>query len=212
MRGRTATMAVPETVLLRNQHGHHLVPSGSQGVEDLGFGVAQRVHGWSDCFGEVSQYRRVQSVGLGQLTGGPGEVPHLAGVDYDHRHRLGCKGSHERQLQAARSLQQHHDRLEGLQLGDQFTDPCLVMWNFPSVVRGTDGYIHLGLGYIDACVDHFLLYEHLLRIAGPSLHDAGLVGPGNCSGSIREGCGDPRLATACHDPGGCGLPHPDPPQ
>ena len=54
--------------------------------------VAQRAHGRSDCFGEVSQYRRVQSVGLGQLPSGSGEVPHLAGVDDDHRHRLGCQG------------------------------------------------------------------------------------------------------------------------
>ena len=34
----------------------------------------------------------------GQLPGGPGEVPHLAGIDDDHRHRLGCQGSHQRAL------------------------------------------------------------------------------------------------------------------
>ena len=46
-----------QAVLLRDQHGHHLMPAGSQGVEDLGLGVPQRSYGWSNRFGEVSQYR-----------------------------------------------------------------------------------------------------------------------------------------------------------
>ena len=79
------------------------------------------------------------------------------------------------------------------------------------LLRWVRRILTLGLGYIDAYVDHFSLHEHLLRIIGPSLHDAGLVGPGNCSGSIRNGCGDPRLCPVFHDPGGYGLPHPDPP-
>ena len=83
-----------QAVLLRDQHGHHLVPAGSQGIEGLSLGVSKRAHGRADCFGEVSQDRCVQSVGLGQLPGGPGEVLHLAGVDDDHRHRVGCQGSH----------------------------------------------------------------------------------------------------------------------
>ena len=49
----------------------------------------------------------------------------------------------------------------------------------PSAVCWTDGNVHLGFGYIDAYVDPFLLHEHLLRITGPSLQDAGSVGPGN---------------------------------
>ena len=44
---------------------------------------------------------------------------------------------------------------------------------------------------------------------GPSLQDAGLVGPGNCSGSLRGGCGDPRYETAFHYQGDTGLPYPD---
>ena len=82
----------------------------------------------------------------------------------------------------------------------------------PSVVCRTDGNVHLGFGYIDAYVGLFLLHEHLLRITGPSLQDAGSIGPGNCSGSVREGCGDPRFVTVFYDLGGCGLPRPDPPK
>ena len=201
-----------QAVLLRDQHDHHLVPAGGQSVEGLGFGVPQRAHGRSDRFSEVSQDRRVQSVGLGQSPGGPGEVSNLTRVDDDHGQRRRCQGCHQWQFQAARSLQQHQGGTQVLHLGDQFPNPSLVEGDNPSLARGTDGNIHLGLGYIDAYVDTFLLHEHLLRIAGPSLQDAGLVGPGNCSGSVREGCGDPRFPAAFYDLGGCGLPHPDPPR
>ena len=65
-----------------------------------------------------------------------------------------------------------------------------------SALDRRDGAAALAHGYIHAYVDPFLIHEHLLRITGPSLHDAGLVvvnalfceqGPGNCSGSIRGG-------------------------
>ena len=42
--------------------------------------------------------------------------------------------------------------------------------------------------------------------AGPSLHDTGSIGPGNCSGSAGGECGDPRYWTVCRDPGNAGLP------
>ena len=183
-----------KTVLLRDQHGHHLVPAGSQGVERLGLGVPQRARGRSDCFGEVGYDRRVKRVGLGQLPGGPGKVPHLAGVDDDHWQLLGRQSCYKGQFQAARSLQQHHNRFKGLQPGDQLSDPCIVIGNLPSVVRGADGDIHLGLGYINAYVDSFLIHEHLLRITGPSLQDAGLAGPDNCSGSNSERVRRPSLS------------------
>ena len=45
---------------------------------------------------------------------------------------------------------------------------------------------------------------------GPSLHDAGSIGPGNCSGSLLVGCGDPCSRTVFHDLVPIGLPHPGP--
>ena len=46
--------------------------------------------------------------------------------------------------------------------------------------------------------------------AGPSLHDTGSIGPGNCSGSACRERGDPRYWTVCRDPGDDGLPRPVP--
>ena len=75
-----------QPVLLGDQHGHHLVPAGSQRVEDLGLGVLEGAHLRTDGVGEMGQAPRVQSVGLGQRSGGLGEVPDLAWVDH-HRQR-----------------------------------------------------------------------------------------------------------------------------
>ena len=181
-----------KTVLLRDQHRHHLVPAGSQGVERLGLGVPQRARGRSDDFGEVGQNRRVKRVGLGQLPGGPGKVPHLAGVNDDHWQLLGRQSCYKGQFQAARSLQQHHNRFKGLQPGDQLPDPCIVIGNLP------DGDIHLGLGYINAYVDPFLIHE-LLRITARPCKMRAWLALATVRALIRKGCGDPRFLTVLHD-------------
>ena len=134
--GADASGGSAEAVLLRDQHGQHLVPAARQGVERLGLGVPQRAHGWADRGGEVGQDCRVQRVGLGQLPGGAGEVPDLAGVDDHHRHRRRGQGGHQRQLQATRRLQHHDNRCQGRQPGDQLTDARLVVGDRPAVVRG----------------------------------------------------------------------------
>ena len=78
MRGLTARRTTAggqaQPVLLGDQHGHHLVTAGSQRVEDLARGVLEGAHLRTDGVGEMGQDPRVQSVGLGQRSGGPGEV------------------------------------------------------------------------------------------------------------------------------------------
>ena len=72
------------------------------------------------------------------------------------------------------------------------------------------GHVAIGFNFVKVDSESELL---ALRVAPRlTLQDAGSVGPGNCSGSVREGCGDPRFVTAFYDLGGCGLPRPDPPK
>ena len=80
MRGLTAPLGGTQLVLLGDQHGQHLLPAGSQRVEDLGLGVLEGAHVRTDDVGEMGQDPRVQSVGLGQRSGGLGEVPDLGGL------------------------------------------------------------------------------------------------------------------------------------
>ena len=51
--GSDGTDGGAQPVLLRDEHGHHLVPAGSQGVENLGLGVFERAYGGTDGVGEV---------------------------------------------------------------------------------------------------------------------------------------------------------------
>ena len=62
------------------------------------------------------------------------------------------------------------------------------------------GHVQLRFGDVDADVGCFQFHPCLLRSTGPSLHDAGLGSPGNCSGSRWGGVRRPALP--------CGLPRP----
>ena len=56
-------------------------------------------HLGTNSIGEVSQDRRVQSVGLGQCSGGLGEVPDLTRVGDHNRQPCNCQSCHQRQFQ-----------------------------------------------------------------------------------------------------------------
>ena len=89
----------------------------------------------------MGQDPRVQSVGLGQRTGGLGEVPDLAWVDHHHRQCRSGQGD----LQAARSLQQHQGRLQVHYLGDQSLNSGLIVGQDPSLPRRPDSNVQLRL-------------------------------------------------------------------
>ena len=56
-------------------------------------------------------------------------------------------------------------------------DSRIVLGDLPSVARGTDRYIHLGIGYIDACEDRFLFHERPFLNYWPFLAKCGLDWP-----------------------------------
>ena len=91
----------------------------------------------------MGQDPRVQSVGLGQRSGGPGEVPDLPWVDHHHRQRRSGQGGHQGQLQAARSLQQHQGGPQVHYLRDQSLNSGLVVGQGPSLPRRPDSNVQL---------------------------------------------------------------------
>ena len=154
-------MAVPSR-FFSDQHGQHLMPAGSQRVEDLGLGVPEGAHGGTDRVGEVSQHRRIERIGLGQRPGGPGEVPDLAWVDHHHRQRRRGESRHQWQFQTARGLRQHQGGPQAHHPGDQLLDSGLVVGHDPSLSRRPDGHIHLRLRDINAYISRFPFHLYLL--------------------------------------------------
>ena len=203
-----------QTVLLAHQHGHYLVASGGQGDELLGIRVPQRAHRRTDRLGEMRQHLGIQGIGLGQPAGGSGKIAHLARIDHHHGQGRCRKRGHHGHLQPSGGFQHHCGWSQGLQSGCQVPGTSFVVSHAPSVAARSNAHIQSGLGHVDAHVDWFLIHVSPPRDSerGPSLHDAGLVGPGNCSGSLRSRCGDPRYRTVFHDQGAFDLLHPGPPE
>ena len=153
------------------------MPAGRQRVEYPRLGVSERTHGGTNGVGEVGQHRRIESVGLGQRTGGPGEVANPARVDHHHRQRRRSESRHQRQFQTTRCLQQHHGGTYLHHLGNQFLDAGLVLRRGPSLSRRPDGNIHLRFRDINAYVSRVLFHLYLLRERWPVLARYGLDWP-----------------------------------
>ena len=73
---------------------------------------------WPKAAGNSRWPIRAARVGLGQRTGGPGEVANLARVDHHHAQRNSSESRHQRQFQTARCLQQHEGGSQVHHLGD----------------------------------------------------------------------------------------------
>ena len=101
----------PKLVLLSHHDGYDLVSAGNQRTQDLGLGVVERAHRWTNRVGEVGQCDRVQRVGLRQSPGRPGEVSNLPGVDDGHRQRRSRQSCNRWQFQAACGIQHHYGRV-----------------------------------------------------------------------------------------------------
>ena len=172
-----------KTILLPHQDAHHLPPACQHGAECLGIGVPKRACRWTNGLAEVRQNPGIQPVSLRQLPSGPGEVPHLAGIDDCHRQRCRGQSCNQLKLQAAGGLRNHCDGSETDQLVHKLVHTGLIILHAPTSAGGANGDIYLLLGHIDANVGGLLLHVHLPYGIGPALQDTGLVSPGNRSGS-----------------------------
>jgi hypothetical protein len=113
----------------------------------------QRAQRRLHALGEARQQPRVERVGLGQLSGGPGEIAHLARIDHHHRQAGRAQLRHQRGLQAARGLD-YHPRERGLaQAREQRRDAALVIGDLEQLARRAQRHIHTRLAHIDAHPD-----------------------------------------------------------
>jgi len=198
-----------QPVFLSNQHAHHLIPASYQSGKSLSLRVRKGTWSGTNRFSKISQDLGIQSIGLGQLSGGFGKIPYLSGVDNYDRQTGGSQSSDHRKFQPARCFKEHQSRVKVSKLVDQALNTLLGVSNLPLLAGGADSDIQPCLGDVDSDESGFLIHYNLLEyfIALP-MHDTGLVSPGNCSGFLPEGCGDPRFLTVSSDPEGIGLPRP----
>ena len=188
-----------QPVGLRSEHLHELVASGQESSQLLGLGVRQGPWGWLYGVGEMSRYLSIQPVGLGQFAGGSGEVADLPGVDHCHRQTGGAQGGSQWQFQASGGFHYHQGWGHLSQVGHYCVDPCFIVDDPP---RPSELWIRRYL--CKALFGSSSSSSHR-----PVLADTGSVGPGNCSGSARDGCDDSSSPSVSQDPESIGLSHPE---
>ena len=146
-------------------------------------GRSDRPHGLR----EVRQHRRVERVGLGQRPGRAGEVARLARIDHHDRQRRRGQRADQLQLQTAGRLQ--HDpgrRRRPAPAAARPAAPARPRRAPPASARPSAAAPRRASPWPHRSPRRSLpAASTLLSLSGPSLQDAGSVGPGNCSGSIR---------------------------
>jgi hypothetical protein len=140
-----------ETVFLGGCHLDDLPSSGEDLLELPGFLVGDGPRDGADGLSEVGENESVQGVGLGQSTGGFGEVPRLAGVDHEEGDPGGGQGRGEGALEASAGLQDHKKGVRD----DDLCKPAqkllysrLVVGNYEVLSDREDGDIQGSLGDI----------------------------------------------------------------
>jgi|CXWL01.1.fsa_nt_gi hypothetical protein len=84
-----------QTGLLRRQPLDQLPTTCQDGVQRLCLHIRQGPRLRSHDFGNMRQRLRVQGIGVGQFPRRLRKIPHLAGIDHDHRHPSRSQGPRE---------------------------------------------------------------------------------------------------------------------
>src|SRR5829696_116350 len=144
--------ARPEAVFLSGQHADDLPSSGENLPKLPGFGVGDGSGRGADGLRKASKNESIQSVGLGQLAGGFGEVACLARVDHEEGHSRGGQGGGYGTLEACCGLQDHQSLRDLGELAEKLLDPGLVVGSDEAFTGGEDSNIQGSLGDVYAHV------------------------------------------------------------
>src|SRR5215210_7605938 len=218
-----------ETVFLGGCHLDDLPPPGEDLLELPGFLVGDGPRGGADGLSEAGEDESVQGVGLGQSTGGFGEVPRLAGVEHEEGDLRGGQGRGECALEAPAGLQDHQgvgDFGEEELLAEELIDPRLVVGNDEVFAGREDGDVQGSLGDIYPYVGSSIgaQADSPFPLPAPNLAGTG-SGSSPAQATVRappevsEGRGDPGFLTVSRarselrfrDQGDFDLPRPHQP-
>src|SRR5215208_4594217 len=146
-----------EAVFLGGHHPNDLPPTGEDLLKLPGFLVGDGSRGGTDGLGEVSKDESIQSVGLGELARGLGEISGQARIDHKEGNLRGGQGRCDGALEASTGLQ-NHQSLPGefrQELAEELIDARLVVSNDEVYAGREDGDVQGGLGdiypYVASC-------------------------------------------------------------
>jgi hypothetical protein len=204
-----------EVVFLHDDHLDELSSARAQRSEFQSDRVGQRPQLGSDCLGVMSQYRCIDAVGFGQLSGGFSEVSDLAWIGPDHSDLGADQSADELTFKAAGGFQHDQGRLDLRQSFDQRLDTGFVIGHRQGLSSGTNCDIELCFGHIDADKDKGILQYEIL------LDDFNRLQPSSTLRMMRawitqatvrafgeQERDDPCYKTVSNDRGANGLSHP----
>ena len=122
-------------VALGGEHLQQLVAPVDQRLEFLALGLGHLPGRRLDVLGKARQHAGVDTVGLGLLAQGAGEMMHLARIDYPHLDPGRVQRYAQRPRIAARGLQHHQRRLKLSHPSAQCGDPLGVVGAAPLFLR-----------------------------------------------------------------------------
>ena len=98
---------------------------------------------------EMGQGTGIQGIGLGQFTGGTGEVPHLPGVDHCHMQSRGSQLPRQCHFHSAGGLQHHQPGSQFHHVFHHLADALGIMGDLPRLTGGPHRHIQALRGDID---------------------------------------------------------------
>jgi hypothetical protein len=170
--------------LLSGDHVDQLPASGHHGAQLLGVRIGQRPQRRSDGLAIVSQYLGINAISFGQAARGFGEASHQPRVNHDHRQFRSGQGGHQGSFQATGGFDHDEGGRELGELVHERFDLGVLIEDLPGLITGSQCDVQSSFGHINT--DKQRRRFHLKLLSGrPALQDTGLVGPDNCSGSVR---------------------------
>ena len=182
-------------VLFCDDHLDDLTTARHQLSQRLGFGVrdgpGRRPYG----FGEVSDRRGVEAIGLGEFAGRAGEIADLTRIDHRERQMRGGEGAGDHRLVSPSRLQRDQDRRQGEQALDKARQAFAVARDGEGLSTRPDANVQPILRHIDSDKQIHLPSLHMrARAAAPAtVRDRGRDGWG---AMLRSGLLNPRSARA----------------
>src|SRR5215217_7024089 len=96
-----------QAVVLGSEHPEQLPAAGHYRLQSAHLSIGKGLWSGPYSFGEARQDGRVDPIGLGEPSCGPGEVTHLTGIDHHYRQSLSGQSPNHRPFRAAGGLKDH---------------------------------------------------------------------------------------------------------